>query len=345
MPVEELTSQQLAQKLTEVTDPDHFDHIGWTNLFVQWILSTYKNKLPMEVVAEEEPGMTISQNLDFLRNEYQDKLNNFGVEFPVDGIEKGRVAWLVEAKNRSLDDPVLVYFHGGGYLHGLIPIFPSFLKEVYLRSSNNDRLSILMLEYKLDWQGGKWPSPVDEATRTLNKLSETSKNFFIGGDSAGAHLCCSSLRHQKHPIEGITKAKSGAMPMGAILISPWINIHPPMTGTYETNKPPKDVCNAHSLNEYGRLLTNNKEEQHSKLLNPALDDTVDWTQILPEKTWVYYGDLEVMIDDVEHWLTNLAQIPREKVFVDPGAHHIKIIADPWGRKEAMQSLVSFVNTF
>ncbi|CDR44764.1 CYFA0S15e02586g1_1 [Cyberlindnera fabianii] len=345
MSTEELTSQQLAQKITKVTDPDHFDHHKWAGLYVQWISSTNKNKLPMEAIAEEDPGMTISQNLDFLRNEYQDKLNNFGVEFPVDGIEKGRVAWLVEAKNRSLDDPVLVYFHGGGYLHGLIPVFPSFLKEVYLTSSNSDRLSILIVDYKLSWQGGKWPIPVDEATRTLNKLSETSKNFFIGGDSAGAHLCCSSLRHQKHPIESITKAKSGAMPVGAILISPWINIHPPMTGTYETNKPPRDFSSAQTSKEYGRLFTNSKEEQQSKLLNPALDDTVDWTQILPEKTWVYYGDHEVMVDDFENWLINLVQLPREKVFVDSGAYHDNIIVDPWGRKEAMQSLVSFVNTF
>lgn len=237
-----------------------------------------------------------------------DDVPNYNTEFgSVENIDNSRVKWLVEAEGRTEDDPVLLYFHGGGYVLPLLPTQISFLVDAWKQFNvKSDRLSILVLDYSIAPKEGTWPLQLQQGAAVYNELTKSSKNIILTGDSAGGHLSLAMLRHMEYPVDSgqpITQK-----PQGLIGISPWVNVDPSFdqnikNGTYATNDG-VDYLSVNSLSSMGQLSIPDQEQRLSVELN-MWKDHIDWYDLLPEdksKIFVSYGDNEVLKGDIQSWL-------------------------------------------
>lgn len=305
-------------------EPDKFDLIKFTEAFVALFATPISALLPMRLVGTILPKLSISTNLELIEPLIEEDLPNYNTEFHVDGVEDGRVAWLVEAENRTSDDPVIFYAHGGGYVFGLFPNFPYLFATIY-KWLGNDRLSILLLDYTLATDG-TYPQQIIEFTLSYNKLAESSVNIIIAGDSAGGHLSLAFVRHQSYkPFEEVPEAVN-QKPTGAILLFPWVNLYPQDgVGSYKTNSG-KDILGAPILRHFTEVFLPDKSLYELPKFNPY-NDTIGWDSILPETIFVSKGENEVLRDDITKW-TELAELNDSEVYESPDAIHDSAIFTP-----------------
>ena len=260
------------------------------------------------------PTTDISFNLNFLQHTSKtDDIPGYNTDFePVDGIDSASVRWLAEVDGRTKDDPVVLYFHGGGYVLGFNPAFASFWENVWKDyNTRSDRLSVLLVDYAIAPNEGVWPKPLQQAAGIYNKLSETSDNVILAGDSAGGHLALSLLRHIKYPWENVPEISAGK-PQGLVGLSPWVNIWPDQgkgikNGTYATYDG-LDILNAGLSSAMGNISVPDFETRTSSQMN-FWKDYINWEEILPDpaKIFISYGDQEVLKGDILTWL-NIANL-------------------------------------
>lgn len=108
---------------------------------------------------------------------------------------------------------VLLYFHGGGYM----TMSPRGYREFTTALARHFGMRVLAVDYR---QGAShpWPAPLQDALASYDWLLEQDiepENIVIGGDSAGGHLCLSTLL----AIRDLGLPR----PRGGIAISPWTN--------------------------------------------------------------------------------------------------------------------------
>lgn len=300
------------------------DVVKWTEEFLALFVTLLANNVSAKTVSQVLPVLSLEFNMAVIEPAVGD-LNNYNTEFPVEGIKDGNVRWVVEAVNRTEQDPVLLYFHGGGYILGDFPPFPFFCARVY-DQVENDRFSILMLDYTLA-QDDPYPRQLSDAALVYNKLIESSNNVIVGGDSAGGHLSLNLLRHGAHPVQGVTEVDTDKI-TGAMLTSPWVSIHTDDdTGSHEYNEG-KDILTPKIIREGGEMFTNNNFTQYtSTALNFYNDTETDWASIVPNKTFVNYGGHEVLLTDIESWI-DIAGLSQDQVYMSPEGIHVSVIFSP-----------------
>lgn len=113
------------------------------------------------------------------------------------------------------DVPVLLCFHGGGYVGG--SMFTHRKMFAHLAKATGARA--LVIDYTLLPQGGVFPRPVVEgvtAYRWLLGQGLSAGRIVFAGDSAGAHLA----------LTGQLRARAEGLPLPAatMLISPWVDM-------------------------------------------------------------------------------------------------------------------------
>ncbi|EAW12864.1 alpha/beta hydrolase [Aspergillus clavatus NRRL 1] len=226
-------------------------------------------------------------------------------------------------------DLVLFHCHGGGY----VSFHPSagapehlFLAELLQR--NGVTTAIFSLDYTLAPRA-TFPTQRDEAIAAydwINKeLGVAASKIVVAGDSAGGHLITSLLlglheRRTAHPAE----AQYHDKPAGAILISPWLNLH--------TSHP-----RALALHWEDRLSKAGLDSCHAQVMrgapapvaalysNFAVDVATrgSWAEILPRRTWVSAGaDELVFLYDVEDFVACARRDGAEVALdVTPGKNH------------------------
>lgn len=136
------------------------------------IVSAYSNSFLFSVTAWQFPRVTQG-------------LNNYNVRYDKNSI------WIVEAKNRSKDDPIIIYLHGGGYYCQTAPTQAQSLLAIYslVEPSKREKLSVLFLDYSLASYGNELLTQLHELTATYTRLAkEGNTDFRFIGDSAGGHL-------------------------------------------------------------------------------------------------------------------------------------------------------------
>ena len=86
--------------------------------------------------------------------------------------------------------PVIVYYHGGGYVTGSVKIFDALTRSI----SNATRSIVVSVEYRLA-PVHPYPAAVDDAFAALEwvaanvaRLEADPAKLFVGGDSAGGNL-------------------------------------------------------------------------------------------------------------------------------------------------------------
>jgi len=121
----------------------------------------------------------------------------------------------VRAANVSLDcEDTVLYFHGGGFFSGSPEMYQGF--AAVLSAATGARA--LLPGYRLAPEH-KYPAAHEDslaAYRWLIKQSVSANRIVLGGDSAGGMLALATLLALRDAGE--------ALPSGAFLISPWLDI-------------------------------------------------------------------------------------------------------------------------
>lgn len=320
-------------------NPTDFHLEMYLKQFMTSLYTAAQTGFPMDVLYRAVPHVPLKQVLEAF--EFQiGTLTNFNSEFDsVDGISSDKIRWLVQANDRKPSDPVLLYFHGGGYAYGAIPIFPVSLFGLY-EQLENDRLSILMVDYNLSYEeNGKYPGQLIQGVNSYNKLTESCENIYLLGDAAGGHLSLGMLRSIKHPVPGVPEMVS--KPNGTIVVSPWTRLYPEEKGYYVDNFS-KDVLTAKGIKELAELFVSDPSQLNSPELNPSLDKEVDWKDILPpmDKFLTTVAELEVSRGDIEDWF-DLAEIPESSRFFDARFYHDSLAFYPI-HSNAVVAIVDFL---
>jgi acetyl esterase/lipase len=237
---------------------------------------------------------------------------------PVIGLERGG----------GERDPVLLYFHGGGYRIGSAHAWRAYASRLAAAA----RARVLLVDYRLAPEH-PFPAAVEDAVcayRGLLSAGEAPARIVLGGDSAGGGLAAAALialRRQDLPL-----------PAGAACLSPWADL---------TNRAESYRTRAHS----DRLFGHAQAEQAAALYladHPASDPLAsplfgDWSGMPP--LLIHAGDTEVLLDDA----TGLAQRARDAgvdvhLSVYPEMPHVWHLAYPAFPEavRAVEELAGFV---
>jgi acetyl esterase/lipase len=114
-----------------------------------------------------------------------------------------------------INDHVILYLHGGGYVAGSIASH----RDLVMRISRTAKVRILIIDYQLAPEH-PFPAALDDAIAAYKWLISDEKidprNIIIGGDSAGGGLTICTL--VKIREEDIT------LPIAAFCLSPWTDL-------------------------------------------------------------------------------------------------------------------------
>lgn len=231
------------------------------------------------VVTNKVKGVFSSKSdVDITRQMYNDR---FGNSDPVDGVSfqyenMGGVKALVCVPNRftdfekiteTVERPVLIYLHGGGWCYFNTFCFNQFLQHI------SDLMGVVVIapEYKLAPEN-KFPAGLDDCYAVINhvmlerKLStfpelqlDVENRLMIGGDSAGGNLTAACIiKLAKDDAEHIVRPLA-ALPIYPVLQSV-TNMIPSMR--YDTPMASSTATSMIDLtNKYGNLGCDGKRDQ------------------------------------------------------------------------------------
>ena len=118
---------------------------------------------------------------------------------------------------RSADAPVMLHFHGGGYLCGTAAetdLTSSIPKALVNHSAIHHILSV---DYRLAPRA-PWPVPLLDAISAYSYLVDSGvEDIILAGDSAGAHLALALMRWLQDEC-------MLPLPRAVVLMSPWCDI-------------------------------------------------------------------------------------------------------------------------
>jgi epsilon-lactone hydrolase len=119
------------------------------------------------------------------------------------------------AHGTAQDGPVLLCFHGGGYIGGSMfthrKMFAHLAKAIGARA--------LVVDYTLLPQGGAFPRPIVEGVTTYQWLLDQgipAGQVAFAGDSAGGHLAMT--------VQLRARGQGLPLPAATMLLSPWIDL-------------------------------------------------------------------------------------------------------------------------
>ena len=112
-------------------------------------------------------------------------------DLEVDGAAGPRPARLYEPEGTGTPGPLLVFFHGGGFVAYSIETHDHVCRELCAAANT----AVLSVDYRLAPEH-RFPAPVDDAYAALKwaaehaaELGADPARLAVAGDSAGASLC------------------------------------------------------------------------------------------------------------------------------------------------------------
>ncbi len=195
-------------------------------------------------------------------------------------VDAGGVPAILCERDGGTDDPVLVYFHGGGYRIASALAYRAFGSHV--ASACDARVQLV--DYRL---APEHPvqAAVDDAVAAygwaLANLAPAPR-VVIGGDSAGGGLTAALL---------LTSGSRGLpAPAGAICLSPWVDLRN-TAASYDSQASVDTMWSKSSATEAAALYLAGHDPA-DPLASPVLGD---WSGMPP--LLVLVGELETLIDD------------------------------------------------
>lgn len=179
------------------------------------------------------------------------------------------------------DGPVLLCFHGGGYVGGSMfthrKMFAHLAKAVGARA--------LSIEYTLLPQGGVFPRPVIDGVTAYQWLLAQqipAETIAFAGDSAGGHLAMTAQLR--------ARAQGLPLPAATMLISPWTDME--VTGeSMEHNKDNDAYFSRAMIAELAAAFLDGHDPRDPETM-PLYADLRGFGPI-----YIQVGDQELLLDD------------------------------------------------
>lgn len=187
---------------------------------------------------------------------------------------------LIPSKKRT--GTVLLYFHGGGFMFGSPRTHRRMVSRL-ARYSNTEAISV---DYRLAPKH-PFPAPIEDAMRVYQALltdGQDPRKIILGGDSAGGGLSLSlmqELRDQSLP-----------MPGGAVLFSPWGDLHG-RSQSHRERDPLDPMLKGDKIEEWAQDYLQGESADNPKA-SPVF---ADYTGFPP--LWIQVGTHEVLFDDAQ----------------------------------------------
>ncbi|KAG5300178.1 lipase/thioesterase [Histoplasma capsulatum G186AR] len=204
----------------------------------------------------------------------------------------------------TADGPVLLYFHGGGYVNPLRGI--AHMPFVLRCAAACKAREVVFLEYALapEYQ---YPVQLVQAVSALRYLLKDlllrAEDIILAGDSAGGHLAGSLLAHmvKTSPYAASLDINGGRF-RAVLFVSPWTTMRVDQ-GSYETNAE-KDYINRTGVSWLKGLWIPTEEDVWADLCEGEGAEDV-WSQVFPspkgspglvKNAMVTAGTAEVLLD-------------------------------------------------
>lgn len=199
--------------------------------------------------------------------------------------------------------PLLLYFHGGGYIFGS----PSTHRAMIAHLAARTRICAILPRYRL---APEYPFPAasEDALEAYRAVSDHPGGVILGGDSAGGGLALALL------------AQIGALglpqPLGTFCFSPLTDMT--FSGSsFSSNAKIDPLLPAHRARDMAQMYL-----QDADPLNPLASPLhADFAGAGP--VWLTVGDTEILLDDTRRMANRLsAQGVDVTCIIEPGLPHV-----------------------
>lgn len=169
-------------------------------------------------VAEAFPKLPANADARAMRQQFQDVARAFATPRPA-GVKVDEIVLPLDGRDlrarvyrpepASVPLPLVVYFHGGGWVLGDLDTHDVMIARFALDS----HCAVVSVDYRLAPEFA-FPSPVDDALDALLWLAEhrsrmgfATTRLGVAGDSAGAHLAAVAARAANDRVAGLVSAQ------------------------------------------------------------------------------------------------------------------------------------------
>ena len=241
-----------------------------------------------------------------------------------DGVEA-----LLQQREDGHDDPLLVYFHGGGYGIASALAYRAYCSHLAQRGG----LRVLNLDYRLAPED-PFPAAVEDALTAYEwVLSQgtSPSRVVIGGDSAGACLTLAGLL--------VMRDRGLPLPAGGVCLSPWVDLTNTAT-TYATRAETDTMLSLASARAAAALYLQGHDAR-DPLASPVFADLTGLPPLL-----ILVGESEVLLDDANTLAeTATGAGVRAELFVYPDMPHVWMLDYPAYPEAAMafDQIAAFVD--
>lgn len=257
-------------------DPSYSTHSNYAKWEIS-LLKTFIKNLHYKNLQILSPNRSIKSTL--IRNKKHGKnFNSYGKEME---IFPGAI-WLKEAINRTSKDPVIIFYHGGGYLFGFrsdshLPFMVNLTKEL------PPNYSILLVDYPLS----PHPAPLNYNLELWEELfnEQGLQNVITIGDSAGGHIILESLASIQSQDSEIKLPEI----FKHVLISPWIMV----TKGHPQHIKNHDIIDPDRSDVWAKIFMQNSI--------PIDVSEFDYGDLLKGNTLVTAGELEMQCEAIKQF--------------------------------------------
>jgi len=257
---------------------------------LQGIIQTIRENAP------EEKRTIKDQRADF---EAQARLFPVAEDIRCKQFKIGQMSAEWVAAPEALNDRVVLYLHGGGYVIGSINTH----REMASRISRAAEARVLLIEYRLAPEH-PFPAAVEDAAsayRWLVAEGVEPRQIVIAGDSAGGGLTVAALL--------ALKEKGDPLPAAAVCLSPWVDME--ATGRSMAKAEEDPIVTREDILEMAKAYLGGADAR-TPLASPIYADLTGLPPLL-----IQVGTAEVLLDDS----TRLAARAREA--------GVDVTLEPW----------------
>lgn len=206
----------------------------------------------------------------------------------------------------SIDDAVLLYLHGGGY----VACSPATHRAFTANVSSAGGIRVFSLDYRLAPEH-LFPAAVDDAVRAYDWLLDKGfrpERIIVGGDSAGGGLTLALI----HALRQQGKAQPGM----AFCLSPWTDLT--ASGESVIMNEGKDPMFKKLAGTSFASMYLGDAEPTNPLASPLFGDFRDFPPLL-----VFVSDTELLFDDSTRLATRVKEAgSRIDLRIEPGQPHV-----------------------
>jgi acetyl esterase/lipase len=214
--------------------------------------------------------------------------------------------WLRRHDRQTADAPVLLHFHGGGFVAGT----PRLGRRIVARIAARAGVDAFSVDYRLAPEH-PFPAAVDDAVacyRALVADGVIPGRIVLAGESAGAALALALA------IRIATDGSPGPGPAALVLLSPWVDLT--LTGASLTRNAGDDPGLSRNLLVAARRLYKPDEGYADPLASPLFGRLA----ALPP-TLIQAGTGEILLDDARRLTSRLAEAGVDRRLEEWGGMH------------------------